>query len=435
MHTDRSRRRALGWCAVSLLLPATAILSCSSARGADDVTTLRFWGMGREGEVVAELMAGFHRENPDIRVRVQQIPWTAAHEKLLTGFVGGAMPDVAQLGNTWIAEFAAINALEPLDAWIARSRELSADEYFDGIWSTNVVSDTVWGLPWYVDTRVIFYRTDLLAQAGYESMPRTWDGWVEALHAVKRIAGPDRYAVFLPTNEWVQPALFGLQNGSTLLNADGTRGAFSEPPFREAFDFYLSLYREGLAPPMGHHDVANPYQEFGRGFFAMWITGPWNLGEFQRRLPAETQSSWSTAPMPGPDGSGVSLAGGASLVMYRNTDHPEAAWKLIEYLSRPEQQQRFYELTGSLPARTAAWEGSDLATAPLTRAFWEQLQRVEPLPAVPEIESIMSRLIEHSEASIRGGTSADDALAALDRDTDRMLEKRRWMLARARELP
>lgn len=417
-----------------LLLTAvvTAASSCVPERGRDDVTTLRFWGMGREGEVVAELMAGFHAENPDIRVHVQQIPWTAAHEKLLTAYVGGAMPDVAQLGNTWVPEFAAIRALAPLDPWIARSRDLSADEYFEGIWSTNLVADTVWGVPWYVDTRVIFYRTDLLARAGYDSIPQTWDGWVEALHALKRVMGPDRYPIFLPTNEWAQPAIFGLQNGSTLLADGGTRGAFSEPAFREAFEFYLSLYRDGLAPPMGQYDVANPYQEFSRGFFAMWITGPWNLGEFKRRLPADEQHTWSTAPMPGPTGpaSGVSLAGGASLVMYRETRHPESAWKLIEYLSRPEQQQRFYELTGSLPARMDAWHASELATAPLTRAFWEQLQRVEPLPAVPEIESIVSRVIEFAELSIRGGTSAADALAGLDRDTDRILEKRRWMLAR-----
>jgi multiple sugar transport system substrate-binding protein len=192
--------------------------------------------MGREGEVVAELMDGFHAENPDIRVHVQQIPWTAAHEKLLTAYVGGAMPDVAQLGNTWVSEFAAIRALAPLGPWIERSPELAAEEYFAGIWSTNVVSDTVWGVPWYVDTRVIFYRTDLLAQAGYDSMPQTWDGWVEAMHAIKRVTGPDRYAIFLPTNEWAQPAIFGLQNGSTLLAADGTRGAFSEPAFRAAFN-------------------------------------------------------------------------------------------------------------------------------------------------------------------------------------------------------
>jgi multiple sugar transport system substrate-binding protein len=342
------------------------------------------------------------------------------------------MPDVAQLGNTWVPEFAAIRALAPLDPWIARSRDLSADEYFEGIWSTNLVADTVWGVPWYVDTRVIFYRTDLLARAGYDSIPQSWDGWVEALHALKRVMGSDRYPIFLPTNEWAQPAIFGLQNGSTLLADGGTRGAFSEPAFREAFEFYLSLYRDGLAPPMGHYDVANPFQEFSRGFFAMWITGPWNLGEFKRRLPADEQDSWSTAPMPGPTGpaSGVSLAGGASLVMYRDTRHPESAWKLIEYLSRPEQQQRFYELTGSLPARMDAWHASELATAPQARAFWEQLQRVEPLPAVPEIESIVSRVIDYAELSIRGGTSAADALAGLDRDTDRILEKRRWMLAR-----
>jgi multiple sugar transport system substrate-binding protein len=261
-------------------------------------------------------------------------------------------------------------------------------------------------------------------------LPQTWDGWVAAMRAIRERAGEQRYAVFLPTNEWAQPVLFGMQQGSPILAEDGTRGAFSAAEFRRGFDFYLDLYRSGLAPPMGHHDVANPYQEFARGFFAMWITGPWNLGEFRRRLPAEMQDAWATAPLPGPDGPGVSLAGGASLVMFRGTRHPEAAWKLIEFLSRPEQQLRFYELTGSLPARTEAWEASGLTHDRHARAFWEQLQRVEPLPAVPEIESIMSRVIEHAEASIRGGTPPERSLAALDRDADRILEKRRWLLAR-----
>jgi multiple sugar transport system substrate-binding protein len=417
--------------ALAVVLPA----GCARAQHGDDTVTLRFWGMGREGEVVAELMDGFHRENPGIRVRVQQIPWTAAHEKLLTAHVGNATPDVAQLGNTWIAEFAAIRALQPLDPWLAASADVGADRYFDGIWQTNVVADTVWGVPWYVDTRVIFYRTDLLADAGYEQVPQTWAGWVEAMRAIKQRVGPDRYAIFLPTNEWAQPILFGMQAGSPVLAEGGQRGAFRGPEFRRAFDFYLDLYRTGLAPPMGHHDVANAYQEFARGFFAMWITGPWNLGEFRRRLPPELQDRWSTAPLPGPDGadSGISLAGGASLVMFRGTRHPDAAWKLVEYLSRPEQQLRFYELTGSLPARTDAWHGSGLAEGPQTRAFWEQLQRVRPLPAVPEIESILSRVIEHSEASIRGGVPADRSLTALDRDADRLLEKRRWLIRRAND--
>jgi multiple sugar transport system substrate-binding protein len=436
----RRRLRRPAWRragAIALLIAGAATGACVPSSRGDDVTTIRFWGMGREGEVVAELIREFERDNPDIRVRTQQIPWTAAHEKLLTAYVGNATPDVAQLGNTWVAEFAAIRALEPLDDRIAASADISPAGYFPGIWDTNVVNDTTWGVPWYVDTRVVFYRSDLLAAAGYESMPEAWPDWLAAMRALKQHMGPDRYAIFLPTNEWAQPALFGLQSGSGLLTADGRHGVFSEPPFRQGFEFYLDLFREGLAPPLGHHDVTNPYQEMGRGFFAMWITGPWNLGEFRRRLPPELQDSWATAPMPGPTGleSGISLAGGASLVVFRASRQSEAAWRLVEFLSRPEQQLRFYELTGSLPARTEAWRQSDLATARLTRAFWEQLQRVEPLPAVPEIESIMSRLVEHSEAAIRGGVPADRVLTGMDRDTDRILEKRRWLLDRNGGVP
>ena len=394
--------------------------------------TLKFWGLGREGEVVASLIPEFERENPDIRVDVQQIPWTAAHEKLLTAHVGGATPDVAQLGNTWIAEFAAINAIEPLDSMIRSSRTIARDNYFPGIWNTNVVDGAVYGVPWYVDTRVIFYRTDILRQAGYDSIPQNWAGWLDAMRAVKRVVGDNHYAIYLPTNEWTQPVVFGQQNGATVLRDDGRYGAFRDAAYAEAFDFYLGIYREGLAPVQGLFDIANPYQEFERGYFAMWITGPWNIGEFKRRLPAHVQDKWATAPLPGPRGAatGTSTAGGSSLVVFRGSRHKAAAWKLIEFLNRPEQQVRFYELTGSLPARREAWQISHLAEDVRARAFWTQLQRTVALPAVPEIESIMARVIEHSETAIRGSRTAAQALAALDADVDALLEKRRWVLDR-----
>ena len=111
---------------------ALAYVACKQA-GGGQMQTLRFWGLGREGEVVKELVPEFERKNPDIRVVVQQIPWTAAHEKLVTGFVGGSPPDLAQLGNTWIPEFAAIGALEPLEKRISGSRAILPADYFEGI--------------------------------------------------------------------------------------------------------------------------------------------------------------------------------------------------------------------------------------------------------------------------------------------------------------
>jgi multiple sugar transport system substrate-binding protein len=387
--------------------------------------------MGAEGEVVAQMIPEFERQNPGIHVRVQTMPWSAAHEKLLTSFVGEATPDVAQLGNTWVPEFTAIHALDPLDDHVAHSAVVRPDAFFRGIWDTNVIDDTTFGVPWYVDTRVIFYRRDLLAKAGYDSIPMTWAGWRAAMEAIKRQQGANRYAIFLPTNEWAQPMILGLQAGSPILKDGGRYGAFGDTAFANAFAFYLGLFRDGLAPVAGTNDVANVYQEFARGMFAMWITGPWNVGEMSKRLPPELKNAWGTSPLPGPNGpqSGASLAGGSSIVIFKASPHRDAAWKLVEYLSQPEQQLRFSRLTGDLPASIAAWRDSSLSGDAHFRAFYTQLQRVTPIPKVAEVEIISSKLIEASESAIRGHVPPARALASLDASVDQLLEKRRWILA------
>ena len=416
-----------------LVAGACLALLATGCRDADasGATTLRFWAFGREGEVVQELVRDFEQQNPGVRVHVQQIPWTAAHEKLLTAYVGDATPDLAQLGNTWVPEFEALNALAPLDSMVASSgAAVDPHHFFGGVWATNVVDGRLYGIPWYVDTRVLFYRRDLLADAGYREMPTTWAEWKTAMRRMKGRMGRDRYPILLPTNEWPQPVIFGLQAGSPVLKDGGRFGAFSDSSFRRAFEFYVGLFREGLAPSVSSNEIANRYQEFERGNVAMMITGPWEIGEFKNRLAPEAQGRWMTAPLPGPEGPGVSMAGGASLVLFRASEHKEAAWRLIEFLAQPRQQARFYGLTGNLPARREAWEDSALAASPYTRAFRAQLDRVVPLPKVPEWEQIATKVFEYGEVAVRGRVPVPQALARLDRDVNALLEKRRWMLDR-----
>jgi multiple sugar transport system substrate-binding protein len=400
-----------------------------------NVVTIEFWGMGREGEVVAELVPEFERRNPGIYVQVQQMPWIAAHEKLITAFVGEATPDVAQLGNTWIPEFVALDAIRSLDGRIVRSTTIDTAHYFPGIWQTNVVGDSAYGIPWYVDTRVLFYRSDLLARAGYPKVPETWGDWLESMRGLDEIMGDGGYPLIMPTNEWPPPVILGLQAGSTLLSDGGRYGAFSEPEFRGAFEFYVNLFREGLAPPIRDSQVGNLHQQFGAGEYAMYISGPWDLGEFRRRLPEEVQGDWTTSPLPGPDGPGESIAGGSSLVVFKASANEEAAWRFIEYLSSPGAQVRFFELSGNLPARLEAWETPALADDPEAQAFHEQLERAVPLPRVPEWERIATKVFEYGEAAARGRLTVEQALAALDADVDRILEKRRWILARGADPP
>lgn len=415
-----------------LLLGALLILLSACAPSPGDRQTLRFWVMGREGEVIEQLLPEFERRNPDIRVRVQQLPWTAAHEKLLTAFAGDTLPDLCQLGNTWLPEFAALNALADLGTRVATSRVVVAEDYFPGIWETNVIDGRLHGIPWYVDTRLLFYRSDLLKKAGFVTPPRSWGEWEQALAAIQKAVGPTRYAILLPLNEFEPLLALGLQQDDPLLREEGRRGGFSSPGFRRALDFYARMFHNGWAPALGGAQISNVWTEFGRGYFSFYISGPWNIGEFKRRLPAEHQDDWMTAPLPGPAGPGSSIAGGSSLVIFRSSRHPEAAWRLMEYLSEPAVQIRFHEMTGNLPPRRTAWQDEQLAGDVYAKAFRDQLERVRPTPKVPEWERIVNEMQLTAEQVVRGGMDVEQATRALDRRVDAILEKRRWMLARGK---
>lgn len=390
---------------------------------------LRFWAMGREGEVLPGLLEEFHREQPDIRVKVQQLPWLSAHEKLLTAFAGDATPDLCQLGNTWIPEFAALGALAELETYAEGSGGVPREDFFPGVWDTNVVEDRLLGVPWYVDTRLFFYRKDLLLEAGVDAPPTTWDEWRVAMARIKALVGPKRYAVLLPLNEFEPLVILSLQRSHEMLRDGGRHGNFRDPDIRAAFAFYAEIFANDWAPLSTNTEISNVWQELGNGFFTFYISGPWNIGEFKRRLPPEKQGSWMTAPLPGPEGPGASMAGGSSVVIFRRSRHPEAAWKVIEYLSRPAVQIRFHEATGNLPPRKSSWEHPILAEHVYAHAFREQLERVRALPKVPEWERIATQMRLSGERVVEGGMSVEQAVAELDRAVDAILEKRRSLLA------
>ncbi len=418
------RRRALA--GLSILCAASLAAGCSPR---DSREVLHFWALGREGEVVQQLLPEFERLHPDIRIEVEQLPWTAAHEKLLTAVAGGSTPDLCNVGNSWIPEFATLKALEPLGRRVAASSTIDARDYFGGIWDSNVIGAELYGVPWYVDTRVLFYRKDLLAAAGFAAPPTNWPEWLRMLEALKRRNHGEQFGVYFPLNDYAPLIALALQQSASMLRDHDTHGNFANSEFERTYAFYVDLFRRGYAPSLRDADISNVWTEFGRGYFAFYMSGPWDVGEFQRRLPKALDGRWMTAPLPGPEGPGASIAGGTSLAIFRRSTHQDAAWKLVEYLSQPAVQRRFYTLTGDLPSRRAAWDAADLARDPYAAAFREQLERVKARPKVPEWERIATEMQLVTERVVRGDLTPHAGALELDARTDAILAKRRELLA------
>ncbi|MBY8828399.1 extracellular solute-binding protein [Hephaestia mangrovi] len=410
-----------------------ALLAGSCAKPGDRVT-LTVWAMGAEGTAIVQLVPGFEKANPGIKVDVEQLPFAEAHQKLLTGFAGDSLPDMAQLGNSWLPEFEALGALAPLDARVATTPAIDRRDYFPGIWDASRIDGRLYGVPWYVDTRLLFYRRDLLKRAGFDHPPRDWAEWRRQMVAIKRLVGPGKFAAIFPLNEYEPLEVLGLQQPEPMVTADA-RANFENPGFERALAFYLGTVRSGLAPAIANTEIANIWDQFDRGDFSFYITGPWQLDEFAKRIPADRQDEWATAPMPGPDGPGASNAGGSSLVIFRRSDKQDAAWKLIAYLSTPEMELRFHQLTGDLPPRRSTWRAPALAGDAKAQAFLAQLQRVKPTPKVPEWEAIATMMRTVTEAAAHNDMPAAEVAAEIDRQADAILAKRRWMLERERKKP
>lgn len=413
-----------------ILLPLWVLsISCSKENSSEKV--IKFWAMGAEAEYVTKLVPEFERLNPGIKVKVQQVPWTAAQEKLVTAFASDNTPDACQLGNTWVPQFAALDAIVPLNEYVKISDQINQEKYFPGIWETNVIDNQVFGIPWYIDTRVMFYRKDVFERAGYINPPKNW---VELLDLSKKIKAmyprEEKYAIYLPTNEWAPFVMFGMEAGSSLLKNENTLGDFSGKEFKEAFKYSIEFHKQNLAP-IGISQVTNVYQAFADEYFSIYISGPWNIPEFKKWMIGNLSDNWMTAPMPGyaNDYPGVSLAGGSSLVIFKDSKYKKEVWKFFEYLSEKSTQIEFYKLLNNLPAIKEAWDDPIFKDDPYMQAFYLQFMNVRATPKIPEWEQIaFAKVQQYAELAARNVISVEEALRRLDKDVDRILEKRRWIV-------
>ena len=376
--------------------------------------TITIWAMGEEGLNLEKITPRFEKENPDIKVKVVQIPWNLAYDKLITAVAGGTAPDLAQVGTTWMAAFAAMGALLPLDEFVARSEIVSPDHFFPGSWNTGVVGNVVYGIPWYVDVRVLYYRTDILHAAGFDHPPTSWE---ELFEVARVLAKKGNYGLALSPH-WQEFLPFVWQAGGDVLDETLTRPRVTEPEFIEALEFFVSLFQTGLAP-IG--ETIDLFEAFRTGFYPMFFSGPWMVELISSRLP-DIKGRWSIAMMP-KKVTRASFVGGSNWAIFSGTRYPEECWRFIEFMVRPDVQVEWYRILRALPAVKAAWQDPFIAEEPMMQVFGAQLEEAVAPPATPAWEEIAQAIMHRVEEAIRGVRSPAEAVQLLDQDIRTILAR------------
>ncbi|QLD13200.1 extracellular solute-binding protein [Microbacterium oleivorans] len=402
--------------AVSLILTgcgradeaATGPAEVTSIDDSPATGTITVWAMGAEGEALPEFVAEFEEANPDVSIEVTAIPWDSAHNKFQTAIAGGNTPDVAMVGSTWMADFG--------DAFATVPGEISTDGFFPGARSTTEFDDRVAGVPWYVDTRVLYYRTDLAQQAGWTQAPADWDELQQLAADMQEKAGAD-FGIRLPGgNDSFQGAMWMPWSAGAEL-VDGDAWTLDTPEMAEGLSYYQSFFDAGLADANADVSAGATEAEFVSGTTPMVVEGPFLRGQLELVGGEDFVSKYATAVLPANEGS-VSFSGGANLVVFENSQNAESAWKLVRWMSEADTQTAFYEQTGDLPALQAAWDAPALADDESLSTFGEQLQTAKAPPVTTSWVQVAAKGDQALEQLRRGGADVASVLTTLQADAD-----------------
>jgi multiple sugar transport system substrate-binding protein len=372
---------------------------------------LNIWAQADEAAGLPPFAEEFMKANPGLKISITPLPWDAAHNKYQTAIAGGSTPDMAQMGTTWMGDFK--DAFAPLPSSIATSA------FFEGSVKSTDIGGVKYGVPWYVDTRVIYYRTDLAKKAGYDSFPTNWDDFKTFAKAMQTKAGA-KWGITLPTSggdSFQSMLFFPWSAGAQLMNSDQTKWTLDSPQFLEAMKYYQSFFTDGIANPSPDIDAGAAEAAFVDGSSPMLLAGPSGIGSISKAGGDGYKDKFSVGMVP-KNKSATSFVGGSDLVVFKNSKNQDAAWKFIQWLSTPQVQVRWQQAVGDLPSVQSAWKQGTLATDPFLKVFGEQLKDTNSPPTVTTWTQVSAAADTVLEQIVKTGTDPAQALKALQATAD-----------------
>jgi multiple sugar transport system substrate-binding protein len=386
------------------------------------VVTLPGSMLGAEGTVLRQQLARFMVDHPGIRVVQRATPDAAdqRHQLYVQWLNARASePDILQLDAIWTPEFAAAGWILDLDRF-----RPPTDAFFPATVTANSWRGRLYAMPWFVDVGMLYWRTDLM-----DAPPATFKE-LERIAIRARSERGLQYGLV-----WQGARYEGLVtvfteylggHGGTIL--EGGRVTVDSPAAVRALTTMRDeIYRDGIVPraTLTWHEEESRFA-FQNGESAFMRNWPYPYALMQDSASSRVAGRYAVAPMPAaPGGRPTATLGGAQLAINANSAHPEAAWTVIEYLTRPEQMLERAKVVGQFPTRPALYDEPELAKAlviPPARAR-AIIELAVPRPVTPIYTELSEILQIYLHRALTRQREPGPALASAAKEMQALLDR------------
>lgn len=372
--------RWLASAGVALVLGA----ACSSSSTSTATTAITFWYLpnGAQPEQAFQAAAkAFQAEHPNLEVRGTELTGADAYGKLLSALTSGGGPDVIQLNASWSGAFARAGGLHEFSAGEVQSLGGST-AFVPAAWASAGAFRTgkTTSIPWFVDTRAVYYRSDVLQQlhidpaAGFSN----WEALDHTLNAIKTsgkmpalgIAGKNGSNLANDFAPWIWEA------GGAFLSDDGTTPTINSSASVDGVDEYQRFGGDYVGAAVLQQNTAGVEAMFAAGKFAVTFSGPWLASRLQG-------VQFGVQPFPTGHAGHVVFAGGSNLAILAASKHHDAAFEWVRWLVSSEGQSSYVPRVGMYPALSTAAEASAFTSNKYFAAFKSQIGVARSYPTVP----------------------------------------------------
>lgn len=390
---------------LAVLLTALVVTACApqtstnSSSDKDEQTgTLRVWlfqevGNKPKEKVVDSVVAAFEKAHKDTEVDVEYIPIDTRAQRVKAAFNDpDSAPDVMEYGNTdtagYVKDGGLLDVTKEFGDWTeAKDTDPTAKQ-------SVTVDDKIYGAPFYVGVRALYYRTDVFEELGLE-VPKTMAELAETARKI-RAAKPELYGLVVGGAYTYGAMPFIWAGGGELATGKGGSyaSAIDSAAAQKGIKAYTSLFSDDNCPAakcagMGGNDTITA---FAAGKAGMAIGGDFSHTAVEA---GKVKGEYAVVPLPGVASGSIApaFAGGNNIGVLKSTSHRTLAVDLMEQLTSKKTQASMFDAMGFLPTFADVRQQA-AAEEPYVKPFAQTLAAgTKFVPASPAWAQIDSSLV------------------------------------------